>query len=215
MPRPARTILPHTPLHLVQRGNNRGICFHYRSDAERFLEILDEARQECRVDVHAYVLMTNHVHLLATPQEDPNGIIQMMKSLCQRYAQYFNKRHERTGGLFEGRYRSCLVGEEPYLFACYRYIELNPVRAGMVAHPGDYRWSSYPANALGSDDPLITPHPLYLASARDPQQRRHRYRQLFDAPLPDATLEEIRQQTRRGHPYASEAWRQRLSGSDP
>jgi putative transposase len=206
MVRPARILLPNTPLHLVQRGNNRGICFHYRSDAKCYLEFLDEARQEYAVDVHAYVLMSNHVHLLATPRKDPHGISHMMKVLGQRYAQYFNKRHERTGGLFEGRYRSCLVGEEAYLFACYRYIELNPVRAGMVRQPGDYDWSSYHANALGIHDPLVTPHAAYLASASQPERRRHHYRQLFDTPLPDATLDAIRQQTRRGQPYASSAW---------
>ncbi|MDZ7851973.1 MAG: transposase [Halomonas sp.] len=212
MVRPARILLPNTPLHLVQRGNNRSACFLYRGDARRYLEFLDEARQEYRVDVHAYVLMTNHVHLLATPCDDPQGISYMMKSLGQRYAQYFNNRHERTGGLFEGRYYSCLIGEEPYLFACYRYIELNPVRAGMVEQPGDYLWSSYQTNALGAHDPIITPHTLYLDSASDPQRRQHHYRQLFDAPLPDATLEDIRQQTRRGHPFGSEAWRERLQG---
>lgn len=215
MPRSARLLLPNTPLHLVQRGNNRGPCFHYRSDARRYLELLDEARQVCQVDVHAYVLMTNHVHLLATPRDDPRGVSDMMKSLGQRYVQYFNRRHQRSGGLFEGRYYSCLVGEEAYLFACYRYIELNPVRAGMVERPDDYAWSSYPANALGRHDPLITPHALYLASARRPEQRQHRYRQLFDDPLSDATLDDIRQQTRRGRPFGSEAWQQRLLGSDP
>lgn len=206
MARPKRVLLPNTPLHLVQRGNNRGTCFHYRGDALRYLDFLDEARRVWQVDVHAYVLMTNHIHLLATPLDDPHGISQMMKSLGQRYAQYFNKRHQRTGGLFEGRYYGCLVSEEPYLFACYRYIELNPVRAGMADQPSDYRWSSYRANALGIDDPVVVPHALYLASASDPDQRRHHYRQLFDTPLPDATLDAIRQHTRRGHP---------LTGSDP
>ena len=208
MVRPARILLPSTPLHLVQRGNNRGACFVYRSDARRYLAFLDEARQEYQVDVHAYVLMSNHVHLLATPRDDPHGISQMMKSLGQRYAQYFNRRHERTGGLFEGRYCGCLVGEEAYLFACYRYIELNPVRAGMVEQPGDYLWSSYRANALGAPDPVISPHTLYLASASDPAQRQHHYRHLFDSPLPEDTVEAIRQQTRRGHPLTA-------SGSDP
>ncbi|MFC2993600.1 transposase [Halomonas tibetensis] len=215
MPRPTRILLPMTPVHLVQRGNNRGACFVYRGDARRYLDLLDEARQEYGVDVHAYVLMTNHVHLLATPRDDPHGISLMMKSLGQRYAQYFNRRHERTGGLFEGRYYSCLVGEEAYLFACYRYIELNPVRAGMVERPGYYHWSSYRTNALGEPDPLVTPHDLYLASAKQPEQRQYHYRQLFDSPLPDATLDDIRQQTRRGHPFGSEAWRQRVAGSDP
>lgn len=208
MPRRARLLLPNTPMHLVQRGNNRGICFRFNSDAERYLELLDEARQLHRVDVHAYVLMTNHVHLLASPRHDPHDISEMMKRLGQRYVQYFNKRHERSGRLFQGRYHSCLVGEEAYLFACYRYIELNPVRAGMVQRPEEYRWSSYAANALGRDDPVITPHALYLASAHHPEQRQHHYRQLFESPLLDTTLEDIRQQTRSGRLFGSEAWRQ-------
>jgi putative transposase len=162
--------------------------------------MLDEARQICEVDIHAYVLMTNHVHLLATPRGEPNGISTMMKGLGQRYVQYFNRRHERTGGLFEGRYRSCLVDEPRYLFACYRYIELNPARAGMVVSPADYRWSSYAANALGRHDALITTHAAYDDLARQPEQRCERYRQLFDTELPDGLLDEIRQQTRRGKP---------------
>ncbi|NWN81519.1 MAG: transposase [Halomonas sp.] len=209
MPRRARLLLPNTPMHLVQRGNNRGTCFRFHSDAERYLELLDEARHLHRVDIHAYVLMTNHVHLLASPRHDPHDISAMMKRLGQRYVQYFNKRHERSGRLFQGRYHSCLVGEEAYLFACYRYIELNPVRAGMVLRPEEYRWSSYAANALGRDDPLITPHALYLDSAHHPEQRQHHYRQLFESPLHDTTLEDIRQQTRSGRLFGSEAWRQR------
>lgn len=218
MPRPLRLLLPETPLHLIQRGNNRGTCFVYRGDARRYLELLDEARRLYRVDIHAYVLMTNHVHLLATPRREPDDISLMMKELGQRYAQYFNRRHERTGGLFEGRYRSCLVDEERYLFACYRYIELNPVRAGMVKAPGDYRWSSYLANGQGIEDPLITPHAVYLSLASSPERRRRHYRDLFRNTLPDALVDEIRQQTRRGHPLGTETFQQRVKqtlGSDP
>ncbi len=190
MARPARLLLPETPLHLIQRGNNRGACFVHRKDGLKYLELLDELRRECGVDIHAYVLMTNHVHLLATPRDDPEGISQMMKELGQRYVQYFNRRHERTGGLFEGRYRSCLVAEEPYLFACYRYIELNPVRAGMVKRPADYRWSSYHANALGARDPRVQPHGVYATLGDTPARRQQRYRELFRGELSDALLDE-------------------------
>ncbi|MCL7939257.1 transposase [Halomonas sp. ATCH28] len=218
MVRPARILLPETPLHLIQRGNNRGACFVHRKDGLKYLELLDELRRECGVDIHAYVLMTNHVHLLATPCDAPEGISQMMKELGQSYAQYFNRRHQRTGGLFEGRYRSCLVAEEPYLFACYRYIELNPVRAGMVEHPADYRWSSYRANARGAHDPLVHPHGVYEELAASPTRRQQRYRELFRGELSDAMLDEIRQQTRSGRPLGSEAFQARIKhalGSDP
>lgn len=216
MPRPARLLLRNTPVHLVQRGNNRGACFVHRADGWRFLELLDETRQVCEVDIHAYVLMTNHVHLLATPRGDPNGISEMMKALGQRYAQYFNRRHARTGGLFEGRYRSCLVAEPRYLFACYRYIELNPVRAGMVAHPGDYAWSSYHANALGRLDRVVTPHPEYRALSDDAARRRAQYCHLFASELPEGLLNEIRQQTHRGKPLGRVTDSRNLAGgSDP
>ncbi|MCK2182986.1 transposase [Halomonas getboli] len=200
MARPTRLLLPETPVHVIQRGNNRGACFVHRRDATHYLAMLDEARQICEVAIHAYVLMTNHVHLLATPRGDPDGISTMMKGLGQRYVQYFNRRHERTGGLFEGRYRSCLVAEPRYLFACYRYIELNPVRAGMVESPGEYRWSSFAANALGRHDPLITAHAAYDDLARRPELRCERYRQLFDTDLPNGLIDEIRRQTHRGKP---------------
>ncbi|PMR68317.1 transposase [Halomonas heilongjiangensis] len=211
MARPARLLLPDTPLHLIQRGNNRGACFVHRKDALRYLELLGELRQVYRVALHAYVLMTNHVHLLATPQEDPQGVILMMKELGQRYAQYFNRRHQRTGGLFEGRYRSCLVAEEPYLFACYRYIELNPVRAGMVPGAADYEWSSHRANALGRDDPIVQPHDIYTGLGTTPETRRGRYRELFHGDLPPHLLDEIRQQTRRGRVLGSEAFQQAVA----
>ncbi|MDI5934339.1 transposase [Halomonas kalidii] len=211
MARPARLLLPDTPLHLIQRGNNRGACFVHRKDALCYLELLGELQQLYRVALHAYVLMTNHVHLLATPRAEPEGVIQMMKELGQRYAQYFNRRHQRTGGLFEGRYRSCLVAEEPYLFACYRYIELNPVRAWMVAGPADYEWSSHRANALGRDDPIVQPHDIYIGLGATPETRQRRYRELFHGDLSPHLLDEIRQQTRRGRALGSEAFQQAVA----
>ena len=160
MPRRPRLKLAGIPVHLIQRGNNRGACFFEDDDYQFYLDHLGEPCRKYRVDLHAYVLMTTHVHLLMTPKKG-EGASQVMKHLGQRYVQYVNRTYRRSGTLWEGRFRSCLVGEEEYLLGCQRYIELNPVRAGMVEHPGEYRWSSYRCNAQGSANALIRPHPLY------------------------------------------------------
>ncbi|MBF8224005.1 transposase [Halomonas sp. 328] len=198
MTRRARLLLPGIPLHLVQRGNNRSVCFADADDCLAYLELLESASHACAVDVHAYVLMTNHVHLLATPRVDPQAISAMMKRIGQSYAQRFNRRYRRTGTLFEGRFRSCLVGEARYLLACHVYIELNPVRAGMVNHPGEYRWSSYAANAQGAPDPLLTPHPVIADLGPSPVARHTAYRELFRHHLASGLVDEIRQVTHSG-----------------
>ncbi len=157
MPRRARLSLPGIPWHIIQRGNNRAVCFHAEADYQFYLHYLNEFANKFGCQLHAYVLMTNHVHLLLTPaREDSAGLL--MKHLGQRYVQYVNRTYQRTGTLWEGRFRSCLTQTEDYVLACYRYIELNPVRAGMVMKPQDYRWSSYHANGLGKPNALITPH---------------------------------------------------------
>ena len=148
MPRHARAILPEVAVHIIQRGNNRSACFHRDADYLVYLDHLRELSQRHGCEIHAYCLMTNHVHLLATPRA-ANACALLMKNLGQRYVQYVNRSRERTGTLWEGRFRSCIAQSERYVMACYRYIELNPVRAGMVARAGDYRWSSYLANAGG------------------------------------------------------------------
>jgi putative transposase len=198
MTRRARLLLPATPLHLIQRGNNRSVCFADSKDCLTYLTLLEEVSQACGVMIHAYVLMTNHVHLLATPEGDPQGISAMMKRIGQVYAQRFNRRYRRTGTLFEGRFRSCLVGEPRYLLSCHAYIELNPVRAGMVAHPGEYRWSSYAANAQGSPDPLITPHAVIRELGTSLAERQQGYRELFRQHLAEGLVDEIRQVTHSG-----------------
>lgn len=182
MPRRARIIVPNVATHVIQRGNNRQVCFFQRSDYQRFLTWLQEYALECECHVHAYVLMTNHVHLLATPMHaDSMGA--MMKRLGQRYTQYINRTYERSGTLWEERYRSCLASDDTYVLGCYRYIEMNPIRAAMVRHACDYQWSSYRANAHGACDPTLTPHPIYLALHHDTDQRRCAYRELFGAPV--------------------------------
>jgi len=151
MPRRARIALPNVPVHLIQRGNNRQPCFFADEDYRRYLDWLTEYAGKTGCRIHSYVLMTNHVHLLiSADRADAGGAL--MKLLGQRYVQYVNRVYRRSGTLWEGRFRSCLVQAEDYLLGCQRYIELNPVRANMVAHPAEYRWSSYRANAQGEAD---------------------------------------------------------------
>ena len=149
-------------MHIVHRGHSRGPTFRGDDDCRHYLETLRKASRDSGCAVHAYVLMTNHVHLLLTP-EDASGPARVMQAIGRQYVRYVNRRYGRSGTLWEGRFRSSVVGSERYLFACSRYIELNPVRAAMVSHPDQYRWSSYHRNAYGEADELITPHVSYRA----------------------------------------------------
>jgi putative transposase len=173
MARLGRYFLPDQPLHVIQRGNNRAPIFFHDEDYARYRRWLGEAAARYGCAVHAYLLMTNHVHLLVTPQAD-GSLPGAMQSLGRRYVRYVNATYRRTGTLWEGRYRAAPIDSEAYFLACARYIEANPVRAGMVAHPSDYGWSSWGAHALGRADPLVTDHPIYRAlgrSARAPTAR--------------------------------------------
>jgi putative transposase len=191
MPRRARLILPNVPIHLIQRGNNRQPCFFSNADCAFYLHWLGKHAHNNGCQIHAYVLMTNHVHLLlSAAQAQSTG--DMMKALGQRYVQYVNRKYRRSGTLWEGRYRSCLTRDERYLLACHRYIELNPVRAGMVGHPAHYRWSSYRANAQGEADPLVDPHPVYQALGVDPGSRQAAYSALFRDELTPALIDRFR-----------------------
>ena len=203
MPRLPRLKLPNTPLHIIQRGNNRAVCFGAEEDYLFYLDHLTEISARIGVAVHAYVLMSNHVHLLATAQ-DAEGASQLMKRLGQRYVQYFNRAYQRTGTLWEGRFRSCVVGEEAYFLGCHRYIEMNPVRAGMVAHPGEYRWSSHGANAQGEASPLIRAHPVYAELGPTDGERQAAYRALFGHALDPLLVDEIRRVTHGGLVLGSE-----------
>lgn len=194
MPRRARLNLPGIPWHIIQRGNNRSACFYAEDDYRRYLDTLQEMAEKYQCAVHAYVLMTNHVHLLLTP-ERPDSTGLLMKHLGQRYVQYVNRTYRRSGTLWEGRFRSCLAQSEDYVLTCYRYIELNPVRADMVRHPRDYRWSSYRANAEGLTDPVVTPHDEYRRLGRNGQERQDIYRGLFKAHLDPECITAIRTAT--------------------
>jgi putative transposase len=179
------------PQHVVQRGNDRQPCFLSDPDYRRYLRGLQEASLDHECRIHAYVLMTNHVHLLVTPAT-VGGVSRMMQHLGRSYVSYFNTSHHRTGTLWEGRFKSNLVDSERYLLACYRYIELNPVRAAMVEAPDAYHWSSYAHNALGEPNALVAPHPIYLALGFDDASRQLAYRDLVRHALSDDDLQAIR-----------------------
>jgi putative transposase len=198
MARQARLRLANRPIHVTQRGNNRVACFGSDSDYLFYLHNLSEQAEKYACAVHAYALMTNHVHLLFTP-EDVSGGSHLMKHLGQRYVQYFNRVHGRSGTLWEGRFKSSIVDEQAYLLRCYRYIELNPVRARMVAHPRDYVWSSYRTNAEQAPSVVVTPHSEYLELAADATRRAAAYRGLFESTLDQDALEEIRGAARGGY----------------
>ena len=167
------------PLHIVQRGNNRQRTFFDGADRRAYLRFLKQGASERGVAIHAYVLMTNHVHLLATPS-DAAGVPQLMHGIGTRYVQRFNRRHERTGSLWEGRYRATVVETDRYFFACMRYIELNPVRAGLCPNPGDYPWSSYRFNADLGTSSWLSPHQVYRALGDSAIACTQAYRALFE-----------------------------------
>jgi putative transposase len=197
MPRPPRVVLPDHTLHLIQRGNNRAACFVDDWDRKRYLAALLQVSERTRCTVHAYVLMTNHTHLLVTAG-DVGAPARMMQALGTKYVRYFNERHGRTGTLWEGRYRSSLIDSERYFLQCSRYIEMNPVRAGLVNSPADYHWSSFRSNAEGRPDPLVRLHPVYLALGRSVLTRREAYCAIFEIPLAPPELDAIRRATNQG-----------------
>ena len=203
MPRRPRLLMADYPLHIVQRGINREPCFFAEEDYHCYLHWLEEAARDCGCAIHAYALMTNHVHLLITPSVSGSPS-RLMQSLGRRYVQYVNRFYRRTGSLWEGRFKSSVVQAETYLLACYRYIELNPVRAGMVTDPGQYRWSSYRANGLGQADACLTPHALYLAQGQGSAERGAAYRALFRPQLDGEAAADIRQALQLGMPLGSE-----------
>jgi putative transposase len=191
MPRQRRLDLPGVPQHVIQRGNNRQPCFLREQDCRCYLSQLGEAALACGCRLHAYVLMTNHVHLLMTP-EVTGAVARTMQSLGRRYVGYFNATYRRSGTLWEGRYKSCLVDSERYLLTCYRYIELNPVRAAMVLAPGDYVLSSYRANAEGRPNRLVQPHDEYAQLGTTVEERCAAYRALFLEAIGEDRMSEIR-----------------------
>jgi putative transposase len=205
MPRHARLLIPGVPLHIRQRGINRSPCFGSEADYQLYLGLMAGLGPRFSCSVHAYVLMTNHVHLLATADE-PEGASLFMKNLAQRYAQHFNRTSHRSGPLWEGRFRSSPVDCERYLLACYRYIELNPVRAGMVSSPVDYPWSSFRTNAMGTPSHFLSPHSEYLRLGTTTGQRQAAYRGMLATGLSTSELARIRAAINKNAAFGDEGF---------
>jgi putative transposase len=210
MARLPRIVVPGQALHIIQRGNNRQAVFFGDGDYRVYLDTLQHAATTRGCAIHAYVLMTNHVHLLLTP-ERTEGPSRLMQAVGRRYVRHVNGGYRRTGTLWEGRYKSALIDSERYLLICSRYIELNPVRAGMVDRPDDYRWSSYRCNATGRRDEVTQPHPLYSRLGGDAEQRQASYRALFAGHLDEAVLTSIRQGTEAGEVIGNDRFRDEIA----
>jgi putative transposase len=198
MPRMARILVPDMPHHIVQRGHNRAVVFFEDRDYLYYLDTLREWKAEFDVRVYAYCLMTNHVHLVLRPGPDTSGIAKLMKRLAARQTRRVNRLEKRSGTLWESRYRSSPIETDTYLLACTRYVELNPVRAGMVARPGDYRWSSYGAKVGGVSEGLVDFDECYLALAPDARARRNAYQSLVSAGVSDDEKGVIERSIQRG-----------------
>jgi len=212
MARHPRLIVPEIAVHIRQRGNDRQDCLRHQSDRLVYLSNLGHLCRRWRCALHAYSLMTNHVHLLLTPPH-AQACALLMRDLGRCYVRYFNGRHGRTGSLWEGRFQSCLVDTPRYVLGCYRYVEFNPVRAGMVPRPGDYPWSSYHGNGGARPDALLTPHPEYLALAEDENRRSAAYVGLFQTQEDEVLTAALREATDGGYPLVGDALKSGLAAT--
>lgn len=210
MGRHSRVVLPGVALHVRQRGNGAQDCFRQDNDRLVYLSLLRQHAAHRRCAVHVYCLMTNHVHLLLTPS-DEHGCALLMRDLGRTYAFYFNRRYESMGNLWEHPFRSCLVESREYVLNCHRYIERNPVRAQMVAAPAAHPWSSYAGNAALRADPLLTPHPEYLALGLNETSRRRAYQELLGVADDERFLKSVREATDGGLPLVGDALKRRLA----
>jgi putative transposase len=210
MPRRKRILLAGMPYHLVQRGHNRSHCFYDDADKACYLSILETYLTAFNIQLHAFVLMNNHIHLLLTANQH-GAISKLMQNLGRDYVHYFNKRYQRVGTLWDGRFKDSLVDTDQYFLTCQRYIELNPVRANIVVHPAEYHWSSYHANARGVHIDIVTPHPVYLNLADTIEQRLVHYRALFEQNISTEDLISIRKALNKNYPLAKEGFITSLS----
>jgi putative transposase len=207
MPRSARIILPHTPHHIVQRGHNRQTVFVSDDDYNYYRENLVEFKREFNCRIYSYCLMTNHVHLIVDPGNKPESLSMLMKRVAGRQTRYVNKLEKRTGSLWEGRFKSSIVSSKEYLPACNRYIELNPMRAGMVGDPAEYQWSSYATKVIGTRDPVVDFYPSYLSLGDSRQERQKAYAEYVLGTVPDDEIKLIREALQRGQLTGSERFR--------
>ena len=206
MARLPRLVVANQPHHIIQRGNDRQLIFRDTDDYTVFLARLNDAAKQYQVAINAYVLMSNHLHLLASPS-DPEGLARMMQWIGRHYVPYFNRKYARAGTLWQGRYKATVLDSERYFIMCSRYIELNPVRAGIVADPFGYAWSSYAHHVGSKSDPIITDHPLYWALGNTPFEREAAYRGLFEHALTEKDVHALSEATRKGWALGSEQFK--------
>ena len=209
MPRKPRFVIPDVPMHVVQRGHSGNPVFIEEADYQAYIKWLKEGAKRYHCAIHAYVLMTNHIHILTTPA-DTQGVSRMMQYIGRFYVPYINHTYGTSGSIWEGRYKASLVQEENYLLICMRYIELNPVRANMVRYPAQYRWSSFRCNGQGKEDELVTHHPLYKSLGNDKRACAHAYKGLFKARLDKDILNEIRSAWQTGTPLGNDYFREKI-----
>ena len=209
MPRKPRFFLPNIPVHIVQRGHSREPVFMEDGDYSAYLHWVGEAADRYDCAIHAYVLMTNHVHFLVTPQ-DKEGVSRMMQYIGRRYVPYINHTYGTSGTIWEGRFKASLIHDEHYLLTCMRYIELNPVRANMVKNPSQYRWSSYRCNAQGKENTLVKPHLLYTQLGRTLKDRLEAYKALFRDHIDDEDLVDIRAALQTGTPLGNDHFKGKI-----
>ncbi len=210
MARLPRIVIPNQPLHIMHRGNNRQDIFKTKEDMHRIKADIKESLLKSKCKLHAYVIMSNHLHLLLTPN-DKDQLAIFMQSMANRYVRYFNAKHKRTGTIWEGRYKSCLIDSSNYLFTLYKYIEMNPVKASMVKNSKDYEWSSYRHNAFGKIDPLLTEHLQYKRLGKESHLRCKNYRTLFNELDTTKQDKQITEATQRGEVYGSTAFHTRIT----
>lgn len=212
MARPPRLSLPSYPHHVIQRGNNRQSIFFEERDYVVFKDCLREAKRKCGIRLYVYVLMTNHVHFLLEPEQEED-LGRFMQSVGRRYVRYMNDTYERTGTLWEGRFKSAVVSQDAYLIMCSRYIELNPVRAGMVLHPRDYRWSSYHRRALERPDNLLDDDPWYASLGNTATERAQVYSDWLETSVSGNEWDQIRKATQQGRVVGSDSFQEEIGSS--
>lgn len=209
MARLPRLVIPFQPHHVIQRGVDRQVIFRETEDYVTFLSWLRDASRQFKISIHAYVLMTNHLHLLVTPA-DVEGLARMMQWVGRYYVPYFNQKYDRVGTLWQGRYKATVVDSEQYFMICSRYVELNPVRAGIVATPGEYPWSSYLHHVGLKLDTLIVEHPLYWAMGNTPFEREVAYKQMAEQALTSEQMAQLHYATNKGWVLGSEKFKHHL-----
>lgn len=209
MARLPRLVIPDQPHHVIQRGNDRQLIFRDEEDYAAFLRWLRDAAKQFKVKLHGYVLMPTHLHLLATPFDEA-GLGRMMQWVGRHYVPYFNRKYDRAGTLWQGRYKATVVDSERYFMACSVYIETNPVRAGLVMSPQDYPWSSYAHHVGAKSDPVVTDHEMYWALGNTPFHREATYKSLVEQGLPPEVVAAISEATLKGWAFGSEKFKDRL-----